>query len=104
MTAKKPVIEKKEIKKKFLVKLSPKESEFIKPEIIEKEFPEIKMLVDTKYDFNYVGIRRLIQRFNFFQYVKNKYADTNELLYEKKESLWDKYVYYFNKYINRSDE
>jgi hypothetical protein len=73
----------------------------IKKSLVKKEtslkinneifFKTIEIVDYIKYDFNYVGIRRFIQKFNFFKILPSINI----------KSAWVRYCYLWNKYINR---
>ena len=113
---KKEVIpEKKVVKKPVTVK----PSDII--EVYEGVFPEYIVYTQVKYDFNWIGIRRLIQSFNIFKYLnswlKKKEGDNTKYLSDNSvtpitkinwkfhlNNFWFNYCKWFDSIFNKKVE
>lgn len=64
-------------------------------------FPTIRKIDSIKYDFNWIGVRRKIQKFNIFKFNK-----VNKKINKKvvKVSLWERYTIWFNNKFNKDKE
>ena len=81
------------------------------PKIIESVytpmFKSINLIVETKYELNYISIRRKIQKLNFFKLIEIERNKTfkNKYGFEfPKFNIWKKYCNWFNLKFNKVND
>ena len=71
-------------------------------------FTPITITTETKYELNYISVRRKIQKFNFFKSISKWIKEDMKKTYKEKYrftiskfNLWSKYCIWFNSKFNK---